>query len=87
MSISHALGFLAESLLPPLHSRVSFIFYFPPPLRVSNAHCFIVRVPRAVEILILFAPLPPVRRMLQNKRVTGLSFTAHIERPFSISII
>jgi hypothetical protein len=58
-----------------------------PPLRVSDEHCFIVRVPRAVEILILFAPLPPVSRMLQNKRVTGLSFTARVEKPSSIYIV
>ena len=35
----------------------------------------------------LFAFLPVVRKKIKNKRVTGLSFTARIERPFSISII
>ena len=88
-----------------------------PPLRVSNEHCFIVRVPRAVEVscssLSSFYPLvegggwlwysslrpsrehrftvrplgaggAPCRRtscsFVPSKRVTGLPFTARVQR-------
>ena len=33
------------------------------------------------DVLILFASLPLVRKLFRNKRATGLSFTARIERP------
>ena len=32
------------------------------------------------DVLILFASLPLVRKLLRNKRVTGLSFTARVQR-------